>query len=209
MPVDRAQPTPTLDPRVQRTRAALRTAVLELTATRRIEDISVSELAAAAGVNRSSFYRNADSPEALLRDALYEDFDVWRSSVLGTLPLGEPMREAWRQASLRIAHHVDRHRGVYETGLGDPELPSAALLRITTSHFESSIEQYLEAHPSVLPPADDGAEPLPATAYARYIGSGTVGLIRAWLETPQPRSAQAYARTTLAILPSWLFDLPS
>lgn len=55
----------------------LTAALLELLAEKELRDISVSEIAAAAGVHRVSFYRNFESKEAILRTYTHQLFCGW------------------------------------------------------------------------------------------------------------------------------------
>ena len=64
-----------MDARQLRSRSKLFAAILELAADVRAEDLSVTEVASAAGVHRSTFYEHAESPAALLREALEAELD--------------------------------------------------------------------------------------------------------------------------------------
>ncbi|WP_147433638.1 TetR/AcrR family transcriptional regulator [Galactobacter caseinivorans] len=197
-----------LDPRAQRTRQALRQAVTELAGTKRVDDISVSELASKAGINRSTFYRNYDSAKEVLREVLYSDFDLWRSAVTSAIPVNGSLVGPWRQVALGVVGHVEANEAIYVTALGNPEAPSSALMHLTASHFEHSILRHFELHPEVLPVVQGSGAALTTLAFARYVSSGLVGLIRAWVQAPAPRSAQAFADTALAALPAWMLELP-
>ena len=59
-----------LDPRARRTRRDLRAALRALAAERELDDISVAELTAAAGVNRATFYDHFTSKDALVLDTV-------------------------------------------------------------------------------------------------------------------------------------------
>jgi len=63
-----------LDPRVKRTREALRQALLELLAEQSFESVSVHEIAERAGVNRVTFYDHFTDKFALLGDIIAESF---------------------------------------------------------------------------------------------------------------------------------------
>lgn len=59
-----------MDPRAARTRRRLQEALLQLARTAGPDQISVSDVARAAGVNRSTFYQHYADVETLLADAL-------------------------------------------------------------------------------------------------------------------------------------------
>jgi len=63
-----------LDPRVKRTREALRQALLSLLAEQTFESVSVHEIAERAGVNRVTFYDHFPDKFALLGDIIGESF---------------------------------------------------------------------------------------------------------------------------------------
>ncbi len=65
---------PSLDPRVKRTREALRQALLSLLAEQSFETVSVHEIAERAGVNRVTFYDHFPDKFALLGDIIGESF---------------------------------------------------------------------------------------------------------------------------------------
>ncbi len=68
---------PPLDPRTQRTKEALREALGKIMAHKPLAEITVSELAKAAGVNRSTFYLhylNVSELYAEIEDELLEEF---------------------------------------------------------------------------------------------------------------------------------------
>lgn len=58
-------------------RRQLTAALLELLEAKELRDISVSEIAAAAGVHRVSFYRNYGEKEDILREYIQKLFGEW------------------------------------------------------------------------------------------------------------------------------------
>lgn len=56
-----------IDPRIHRTRALLWDALVRLMSERGFSDITVSDVAAASGVNRATFYRHFETKEDLFR----------------------------------------------------------------------------------------------------------------------------------------------
>ncbi len=61
-----------LDPRVERTRNQLRTAVLELAETRDLGSLTVHDITRKAGVNRATFYQHYRDRDELLEEAIDE-----------------------------------------------------------------------------------------------------------------------------------------
>lgn len=194
-----------LDPRAARTLAQLRAAALDLAATKPIEQVSASELAFAADVNRSTFYRNATGPDAVLRDALYAEFNAWRESTEHISATSGSRRASWIDTFRKLAGHVQRYWGVYEAGLGATPAPSPALMQMLVAHFEESARQYFDRNPALLPPVPQNHRPVSPTMYARFIASGIVGVLSAWIESPGPHDHEEFARALETVLPAWLF----
>jgi AcrR family transcriptional regulator len=59
-----------VDPRVRRTRSQLMAALVDLASDRDLDDITVGELTAAAGLNRATFYLHYASKEQVLVDVI-------------------------------------------------------------------------------------------------------------------------------------------
>ncbi len=59
-----------MDVRVARTRKRLQEALFALARERGLDDVSVSDIAEHAGVNRSTFYQHYSDKETVLADAL-------------------------------------------------------------------------------------------------------------------------------------------
>jgi AcrR family transcriptional regulator len=192
------------DPRAVRTQEALRAAVLRLAAEKRVEDISVSELTAAAGVNRTTFYRHADSAADVLRQALYQDFDVIRAELLTIDNDLENYRAAWVAVSSRIAEHIEHFLPIYRRGLGDDAALSPALMRMAAEHFEASMRGYLRRFPRLIPQVSSQASDALELASARFVAAGSVELMRTWVQSPAPRDPADYAAISMAVMPAWL-----
>ena len=67
-----------MDKRTARTAAALRTAILALAAEQDVTRLTVSAVAARAGINRVTFYDHASSPSELLARVLGAELDAIR-----------------------------------------------------------------------------------------------------------------------------------
>jgi AcrR family transcriptional regulator len=63
------------DARIVRTRAALNRAIIDLATEKAVPSITVSELAAEAGINRVTFYKHFTTPAEALGAALSLDLD--------------------------------------------------------------------------------------------------------------------------------------
>jgi AcrR family transcriptional regulator len=184
-----------VDPRQQKTRARLAEAVLALATECPISEVTVSELAAKAGVHRSTFYEHAASPIDLLQSVLRDELDEIRGHYLvGSTP--EQAAAVITSTTERVLRHIDKHDAIYRRGLGEGS-GSASLQPLLSSHFRGSIDLLFSQGSVALPPRLDRD-----TASA-YIADGTVGAIEVWLRAPSPRDLGAFLAQIARSAPAW------
>ncbi|WP_062387161.1 TetR/AcrR family transcriptional regulator [Demequina iriomotensis] len=104
-----------MDARIVRTRRRLQEALFALARERGVDDVSVSDIAARAGINRSTFYQHYSDKETLLADAL----DLKAQEAGADLdPLvfdaGPP------PALVRFLAHVEEHADLYTRVFTEP-----------------------------------------------------------------------------------------
>lgn len=189
-----------MDARRRRTRDRLHAVVLELAAQQSPEDLSVTALAAAAGVHRSTLYEHAASPVALLEQALLAELDALRDHLMADTA-GDVVR-AVTETTEGVLHHVVRHAAIYRRGLG-VDSGGASLHAILSEHFRSSsllLQQLARVDVDVAVPgvADD----VVADLATRFIAEGTVGVIAGWVQGPDPDVA-AFMAVYVRLLPAW------
>lgn len=201
------------DIRVRRTREKLRAAVLRLAAERPVETVSAAELTRAAGINRTTFYKHADSPTEVLEEVVFAELDVMRTELVALLRDTElPPRQAWERVGREFTGYLERYEAVWTTALTGAGSP--ALVRLLSGHFADSFSALLAARPGLVPqeriphrgpgPASDAERDFAVTAYGRFVGHGVVGVVHSWLESPPPRDPEVYVEITLGALPPWL-----
>ena len=185
------------DPRALRTREKLISAFHDAIRDSDPREMSVSALARAAGINRTSFYEHFASPEDLAIHALSELFDVVGSADI--VMRGEhsvPAAEASRRALRDIVHFVWERRASYARVLGPGAAPQ--LLRAVTDAFtERTVValEHMDARPA-------GADP---QVTARFLAGGVLGVIGAWLADPNSRwSPDDLVEALVQCLPGWL-----
>ena len=83
----------------------LTAALLELLKEKPLEEISISQLCGRAGVGRTSFYRNSQTKEDILRSHIYHLFKEWT----GRLGDGAPLD----RLILAMFTHFKKHRDFY------------------------------------------------------------------------------------------------
>jgi AcrR family transcriptional regulator len=122
-------PSSTPDPRAVKSGQALRAALLSLLERKPLEQITIREITAGAGVHYATFFRHHPTKEALLDDVAADQID---RLVALTLPV---LDAAGSDASfLALANYVDEHRRLWTTLLtgGASAAMRAELLRISS-----------------------------------------------------------------------------
>lgn len=192
-----------MDARQRRSRDNLRRAILSLAADTAASGILASEVAAAAGVNRSTFYDHAASPTALLEDVLREELDALREEFLSGASAADAAA-AIAGVTRSVLEHAEQHRAIYLLGLDENSGP-ASLHPMLSSHFEASIRLLLAQHTITFDSVGVGALPdaLVAEMATRMVADGSVGAILAWLRSPAPRSVDAFLSAYARLLPAW------
>ena len=202
-----------MDARHRRSRAKLAEAVLRLASERPIDEVTASEIAAAAGVNRSTFYAHAASPLALLESVLRAELDALRDRHLASVPDASVPRAAAAEAvtavTLAVLENIESHAAIYERGLladghaDGGHRGETSLRPMLAAHFEESSRQLLAQHALFPSDEDEAADPLLAAMVGPFVANGSVGAIAAWLEQPEPRDPEAFLRSYRRLVPSW------
>jgi AcrR family transcriptional regulator len=185
------------DPRAVRTRQKLVDAFHAGIADGDLSDLSVSSLARAAGINRTSFYSHFASPEDLAIHALSELFDViGNADTARRSSHSVPAAEASRRALWDIVEFVAPRRSTYARVLGPAAAPR--LLRAVSEAYTEQAAVALSRIPS-RPPGTD------VTLTARFLAGGVLGVIGAWLGEDSPsRSPEELVEALVQCLPGWL-----
>lgn len=176
-----------IDPRIARTREALKNAVIALAQERPVRTVKMAELARNAGVHRTTVYEHTTSPEALLIDTLRAELDQARTNhVIDKLNI--------RNVTLAVLDHLERFDIVYRRELSEePGLVRAFLI----DHFATSIEVILDQiGPTDQPPLFDAVAP-------QWIAAASVAAMGLWISEPAPRDKEAYLSVQAALMPAW------
>ncbi|MFE4694918.1 TetR/AcrR family transcriptional regulator [Streptomyces sp. NPDC056749] len=203
---DGAEDGSALDVRTRRTRARLREAVVRLASAGPVENVAVADLVRAARINRTTFYKHAASPAAVLEQVLYEDLDRVRAAwIADTLAAELPVRDVLDRASHALVDHLERHDALYTAGLVGHR--SAVLHQLLVDHFTASVRDLLARDPGILP-GGKGSVAWRTDAHSRFVAHGEVGVVEAWLTLPAPRDRSLFVSAVAAMLPSWLAPRP-
>jgi AcrR family transcriptional regulator len=116
------------DPRAQKSGQALRAAMLSLLERKPLEQITIREIAAAAGVHYATFFRHHPTKESLLDDVAADQID---RLVALTLPVLDAVD--WQASFLALATYVEEHRILWTILLtgGAAGAMRAELLRVS------------------------------------------------------------------------------
>lgn len=187
--------TTTSDARVLRTREALRKAMLKLLAEKPLEQITIRELAADAGIGYTTFFRHHPTRESLLDDIATEEIRQLIDYVVVTFNASDT-----RHASLALCNYVQEHWQLWSTLL-------------TGGAANSLRDEFIRVAQDVAAHTPERSDWLPADFGVILVSSGTIELLAWWLRQSDPlpaeRIADIYARAVLGPIFPELQDLPS
>ena len=187
------------DARIVRTRAALHGAVLELAARKPVPEISVSELAQLAGINRVTFYKHFTSPGEVLASALSRELDPALDNFIARYERHEDDPVLLFLSSIDlILDHIDRRRDVYEIASASPH--DGTISNLLADHFTATLTRFLEQRSLLDPPVPEFELPIAA----RYFAHGMCGAVRTWVST-NAEDRESFLRSLLALVPNWWF----
>lgn len=171
-----------MDARMVRTQQALRAAFLALIERKSLEDISIRDIVAEAGIGYATYFRHyaskAELLEAVVADEIHQLVEL-------SLP---PLRADRLASSLALFHHVDEHRALWSAlltgGAAGTIREEFAKVAREISGKKIGLENWLPAELGVL-----------------YGVSGTVEIIAWWLRQDPPfpidRIAEIHDRLVL------------
>jgi len=172
------------DRRILRSRQALRAALVELVVAEGYEPLTVQQIAARAGMARTTFYRHYQDKEDLLFNGFRQLYDELRTAVA---PLQMNDTADW--------DHVAAHADFYRAMLGPHG--SAAF----TVFLHDLLAEVMLTH-LIRPALGAGGVPrLDAPLIAHYLAGAQLELYRYWLETDMvaPAAEMAQAGQDLAV----------
>lgn len=180
-----------VDPRVQRTRALLCSAALELAAERDVETLTIADIAERATVNRATVYLHYRDRDALLLAAMEEE--VGRlARATAQCPLTRAAGRAPKEL-VDLFRHVEANDTLYQRMLG----PSGA------ARFINRLRELLAHEVAVQlrgPEADAPADHPSIELRAHYLAGAFVGVFTHWVSMPDRPSAAQAAREVWALL---------
>lgn len=168
-----ADETQSADRRVQRTRLALRDALISLLIERGWDDITIQDLCERANVGRSTFYLHFQNKEQLLVSG-FDDLRAW----LRTQTAGFSNEASGSLPFVRgLIEHVSEQRILFRAIIG------RGSVHVVQKRFREMVNQLVEAQ-VCLPTSGWKQE-----AGARYVAGALVELLAWWVDAGNKRTA--------------------
>lgn len=182
------------DARILRTRSALHEAIIGLASTKSVGEITVSELADKAGINRVTFYKHYTTPAEALSAALLAELEEAHANV----PDPSTSSEAFNISLTTGLDHIDSRRDLYTIAFRDTVDGTVPMM---LSKFLTDISlTYLTKRRKRKPALPD----IDLDVAAAYLASGAVGAIHVWiLEGDMAR--ERFFENLQHLTPSWFF----
>jgi len=163
------------DPRAVRTREALRAALLELLEQKPLDQITIRDIAATAGIGYVTFFRHHPTKEALLHEIAAEQVKRLIELMMPSMVASET-----RTAALALCNYVHEHRKLWSTLLTGG---AASVLR------EEFLRLAWEASTTTANPKNW----LPPDLAVTLNVSSTIELLTWWLRQKRPISIERLA----------------
>ena len=175
--------TPSADPRAERVRAKLIDAAFALAHERPVDQLTVGDLVARAGVSRQVFYRHFADRD----DAVATAFVIAFAAATADLD-GEP-----RSRILRIFGLAAEHRAMYRN-----VVPSPVAQRVVAAFRGELLPACEDLAARAVVGAAAGLEP---GAVSRFLVGGFQEVLRSWMEDPgeSGHAADLLGRVTAAL----------
>ncbi|RSN54672.1 MULTISPECIES: TetR/AcrR family transcriptional regulator [Actinomadura] len=172
------------DPRAVRSRARLRTAILDLAAAKETTAITMAEVARHAGVNRATVYQHFPDVNALVTDAM-EDALAHVARAAALCPLDAP-RDDVPPPLRALFQHVSDNAALYRRMLGSrgSALFAARMRARLTSELAASFRDGRR-------PA--GVDDVPAGVHAAYLAGALIGVLATWVDDDAPAPVEETA----------------
>ncbi len=174
------------DRRIQRTRQALRDALLELVTERGYDNINIQDITDRANIARTTFYLHFDDKDDLLFSSmaeLYRDLFA-RATNNATKPLDELM------GSSDDFEHVAQYADFYKVMLSEN-----GSMRFTV-RVQQFLAEMMKTHilQPMLPPGQTPSVPL--DVLAAFIAGAQIGVLTWWVNHNMPYDAATMGRMT-------------
>ena len=176
-----------LDPRVERTREALRGALMALIEEKGFEAISVQDISERARLNRATFYLHYRDKQDLLIRTSEAVFDRLAAEA-GPIDRGNLAFQKPPQQVVILFQHLAKQRDFYRVVLGKSGVPAlvARMRAYLVAYTQPRIASLHSLYPAAVPILDD-------TFISEYVAGALLGIIIWWLDNDLPHSPEYMA----------------
>lgn len=198
-PAPKAMHAPSaLDPRIARTRQALRSAFVALMEEKGFEAITVGDLCARANVNRGTFYNHYHDKEALLHAFEAEILDDLGDFQAAISSIGLKDLVLLRANKRPLPFLVDLFDRLREQGPflhavlgpgGDPSFGPRLRDAVCTKLVMSALNEHYRNNPSPF-----------VNYYVAFYAAAYLGVITRWIETGMQESSEEMAMVAMRLL---------
>jgi AcrR family transcriptional regulator len=168
-----------VDRRIQRTKKALREAVLELVVEIGFENLTIEKITDHANLGRTTFYLHYADKNELLLDSLQAQINAIFAEIYSPENIAKWINEGEDPRKLVFIHAAENPR-LYKLIFTDQI--SGTVFNQFRNHISSIFESIAQAIQD-----RDGLEPsLPNPVVTNYVSGALIGLISWWLENDLP-----------------------
>jgi len=171
------------DRRIQRTKKALREAVLELVIEIGFENLTIEKITEHANLGRTTFYLHYRDKHELLLDSLQTQIDSLFNEIYSPENI-----EKW------VNQGDDPRKLVFIHASENPELYKMLFTNQVSgtvfNQFRNHISSILETITQAIQERDNLTPKLPNAVVTNYVSGALVGLISWWLENDMPYSPE-------------------
>lgn len=174
-----------LDRRVRRTRALLAEALIKLIMEQGFENLTITDIAEAADLNRATFYLHYGSKEELLIDLLESRFDALVEQID---QINAAQLYSWQtdHSEQVIFHHVAENAEMYKALLGSHAV-GYVVNRVINYIAQAVEDEIREAY-------TDEEVHAPIVLIAQHVAGALFAQISWWLQNDMPYSPAEMAR---------------
>ena len=176
-----------IDPRIERTREALRGALMALIEEKGFDAISVQDITERARLNRATFYLHYRDKQDLLIRTSEAVFDRLVAEA-GPIDRGNLAFQKPPQQVVILFQHLAKHRDFYRVVLGRSGVPAfvARMREYLVTFTQLRIASLHTLYPAAVPILDD-------MFISEYVAGALLGIIIWWLDNDLPHSPEYVA----------------
>lgn len=181
-----------LDPRVRKTRASLRDALIQLMESKEYGQITIQDIAELAAVNRATFYAHYTDKDDLLEKTV----DDMLSSLFGDASKFFSVRKDSEELQHYIALHIFEHVGRYDRFF------HVMLIKKGMPNFIEHLKEFFTRfYAHTIQETNVAEEKLSVSKeiVISYIASAYIGTISWWLKNEMPYPAEEMARQMIIL----------